>query len=752
MMEVCPLAPAIGETLDGKYQIVREVRREATGVVYEAMATSLGRRVAVKTLFEATSGDSQLAARCQREARAAGGIGNPHIIAVFDSGRSQRGLLFLATELLDGVPLSAWLKQSLRLPVPLAVDVMSQVLGGLSAAHQHGIVHRGLTPESIFVGSGKERPNLIKLIDFGIPKVSGPQAPRPAAKLAASAAGVVLANPLYMSPEQIRGPAEAIDHRTDIYSAGVILYQMLCGGTPFAGDDVPRLLRDILAGDYPRPCAVRPEIPAALESAIVRALERDVRKRFATAAAMRELISRCAVETAPASVSASALPDSFALEPNTMVDAPAVGANAGPRANPFAAIPETGSAPALDRDGNDRLVARPPSPPRQTAEPAPLRLDMSLRARALARDKGAVLAARRRARRGFPWLALLAGVPVVAVALIFALRGHRREAASPAPPPPREEMQRFFLRISPENANVTVDHVPVSARELPLDSGPPRAHSLKVAAPGHLTRTFTFTASAGMELVVRLGHTLPAPSSSDPPPLPAELAVDYPEKPRPAEEIVRAFAQLGRYAACLAVTAEANAAARKAGNRGAALGEEFAPCQRLIEGAAPKEPRFLALRPAAEAYVAAAHGGEKPETLGRMTSRFRAELIAERTFWQMQELARIGQDEGKKAAWHLRRVALAAAAWVRARRSSSANGWGGEAQAAKLEAHVQALEDYVRGGNQGIGSIRGADDFMRAAQELLALARPKTGARIGDADVYDACRKLLTDFDALVLD
>ena len=752
MMEVCPLAPAIGETLDGKYQIVREVRREATGVVYEAVAASLGRRVAVKTLFEATSGDGQVAARCQREARAAGAIGNQHIIQVFDSGRSQQGLLFLAMELLDGAPLSSWLKPSRCLPIPLAVDVMGQVLRGLSAAHQHGIVHRNLTPESIFVGGGKERPNLIKLMDFGIPKVLGPQAPQPAAKLDGSAAGVALGTPLYMSPEQIRGPAETVDHRTDIYSAGVILYQMLCGGTPFKGDDVSRLLRDVLEGEYPRPRAVRPEIPAALETAIVRALERDVRKRFATAAAMRELISSSAAQAAPASVSASALPDSFALEPDTMVDAPAVGANASPRATPFAASLGTGTTLVLDRDENESLAPRPPSPPRPTAEPAPLRLDMSPRARALARDKGATLAARPRARRGVPWLALLGGVLVVAVAFIFAFRGHRRQVASPAPSPPREEMQRFFLRISPENAEITVDHIPVSARELPLDSGPPRAHSLKVAAPGHLTRTFTFTASAGMELVVHLGHTLPAPSPSDPQPLPAELAVDYPEKPRPAEEIVEAFAQLGHYAACLAVTAEVNAAAGKAGNRAAALGEEFAPCQRLLDGAAPREPRFLALRPAAAAYVAAAQGGEKPETLGRMTSRFRAEFLAERAFWQMQELARIGQDEGKKAAWHMRRVALAAAAWVRARRSGSTNGRGGEAQAAKLEAHVQALEDYVRGANQGIGNIRGADDFMRTTQELLALARHKTGARIGDADVYDACRKLLTDFDALVLD
>ena len=766
MAEVCPLAPALGETLDGKYQIQREVRRETTGVVFEAVEASGGRRVAIKTLFEALSGDAALSTRCQREARAAGAIGNRNILQVLDSGRTPRGLLFLVTELLDGAPLSAWLKQSLRLPAPLAADVMGQVLGALSAAHQHGLVHRGLVPDSILVLNDKTRPNSVKLIDFGIPKGNGTQVPGPAgARPAGNMAGLAPGVLPYLSPEQIRG--ETVDHRSDIYAAGVILYQMLCGSTPFQGDDPARLARDILEGDYPKPRTVRPELSVTLETTIVRALDRDLRKRFATAAAMRDLLSSRLTPPAP-TVATASLPDAFVLEPDTVVDARAVDGPASPRLPPPPPMSQVAGALAPDVAGArapevasgllpafealDPAAVRPLAPPRPGAEPPALKLAMTPRARAQARDKGATMAALPRARRRVPWWALAGGVLVLAVVLVMVLRPRRAEVTALAPaanPAPREEIQRFFLRISPAVAKVTLDHVPVSARELPIDSGPPRAHSLQVAAPNHLTRTFTFTASPGMELVVRLGHTLPAPSPADPPPLPAELALDYPEQPRPAEEIVQAFAQLDRYVACL--TAAAVIGPRRAPELFA--GEGFLPCRSLVDDPAPAEPKLLALRPVAMAYVTAARKGERGETLGQMAYRFRAEFLAERAYWQLQELARIGQDEGRKAAWHMRRVALTAAAWVRARRGGAAGARSAEAQATKLEAQVQALEDYVRGSNQGIGNIRGAEDFRRAAQELLALARPKTAPRPpSEAAIYEACRKLLTNFDALVLD
>ena len=176
---ILPSRPALapGELLEGKYQITRELGRGAMGIVYEALHMALGRRVAVKTLIEGSGGDTELGARFEREARAASAIGHPHIIDVFDLGRTKDGLLFMVMELLDGSPLEAMLKKTPKLPVALTVDLMSQVLGGLAAAHKNGIVHRDLKPDNIFVIDTEERPNFVKIVDFGISKILGPKAP-----------------------------------------------------------------------------------------------------------------------------------------------------------------------------------------------------------------------------------------------------------------------------------------------------------------------------------------------------------------------------------------------------------------------------------------------------------------------------------------------------------------------------------------------------------------------------------------------
>ena len=141
------------------------------GVVHEALHMALGRRVAVKTLLAETGNDPQLAARFEREARAASAIGHPHIIDVFDLGRTPEGLLFMAMELLDGQPLASLLEKTPCLPLPLAIDLMRQILVGSAAAHKNGIVHRDLKPENIFILNTEDRPNFVKIVDFGISKM-----------------------------------------------------------------------------------------------------------------------------------------------------------------------------------------------------------------------------------------------------------------------------------------------------------------------------------------------------------------------------------------------------------------------------------------------------------------------------------------------------------------------------------------------------------------------------------------------------
>jgi serine/threonine-protein kinase len=248
-----------GQILGGKYQIVREIGRGAMGVVHEALHMALGRRVAVKTLLAETSNDPQLAARFEREAIAASAIGHPHIVDVFDLGRTPEGLLFMAMELLDGQSLASLLVKTRCLPLPLAISLISQVLSGLAAAHKNGIIHRDLKPDNIFILNTEDRPNFVKIVDFGISKMLVRSAPGRGAvgKGSGTVVGTVMGTPLYMSPEQVLGQVALIDHRTDIYSTGVVLYEMLCGRTPFEDESpaqvfthiVPRKMAQVSGAD-----------------------------------------------------------------------------------------------------------------------------------------------------------------------------------------------------------------------------------------------------------------------------------------------------------------------------------------------------------------------------------------------------------------------------------------------------------------------------------------------------------------------
>ena len=159
-----------GQILDGKYKVIGELGRGAMGVVYRGLHVALDRRVAIKTLRQELSSDAELASRFEREARAASAIGHPHIIDVFDLGRTPEGLLFMVMEFLDGQALGQVLAERRQLPLPMAVDIISQVLGGLSAAHKSGIVHRDLKPDNVFLIHDEDHANFVKIVDFGIAK------------------------------------------------------------------------------------------------------------------------------------------------------------------------------------------------------------------------------------------------------------------------------------------------------------------------------------------------------------------------------------------------------------------------------------------------------------------------------------------------------------------------------------------------------------------------------------------------------
>lgn len=757
-----PAALAVGEILEDKYQILCEIGRGAMGVVYEALHVALGRRVAVKTLLEEMSADAQLAVRFEREARAASAIGHPHIVDVFDLGRTQDGLLFMVMELLDGDSLLTILQKRGTLSVPLATDIMTQVLSGLSAAHKHGIVHRDLKPDNIFVLDSEERPNFVKIVDFGISKMVGTQGTGPAAtaKVAGTMVGSVLGTPLYMSPEQAIGQIASIDHRTDIYSAGVVLYEMLCGRTPFTGETYAQILGGILEGKYPAPHTFRPEITPDLEAAIARALERDMQKRFPTAAAMRTAIAGSAEMTpgpvlmspqAGSHISLGTLHgqgDENSLPPPLAAPAALLAKveSRPPRSDGdlFAPPPESELPPSLAADNDHPLHARFISAPAPKSSHA--QVDKPEGSRSPSRDR---MAASAHASHGWMWVTALGIVAVLAVGGRFAYSALRPGQMSGTLFRPSDK-SKVVLVVEPKEASIQIDHIPAAAGELSVDSANAQAHVLNAAAPGRLTKRFSFTAKPGLKLSVHLGRTLPVPTPTDPVPLPAELAADYPDNPQTSAEIDLAFAKLDRYADCLAMTSDADG--KKNGSHARLRGEELGFCKRSIATAAAAEPAVPELQSAAEAYLAAVQDGQKLETLNRMAATFRAEFIAARTAWQMEELSRQGKDEGQKAAWHMRRIALAAQAWVRARKAGFYGGQAGNAQRAKLGEYMQAFLDYSKSAQREMGHLFGTSDFIREAQELLALAHGQGGKVATEFAALDACRKLLTAFDALILD
>jgi serine/threonine-protein kinase len=752
-----PGAVAIGEVLDGKYQIVRELGRGAMGVVYEALHLALERKVAVKTLLEEVSADPQIGARFEREARAASAIGHPHIVDVFDLGRTGNGLLFMVMELLDGESLGSMLKRTPKLPIPLAVHLMSQVLSGLGAAHKHGIVHRDLKPDNIFVLTSEERPNFVKIVDFGISKViapTGPGNPNVTAKVAGTMVGSVLGTPLYMSPEQAIGQVASIDHRTDIYSAGVVLYEMLCGRTPYLGDSYVQIFAALLEGNYPPPRSLAPEIPPELEAAIVRALDRDMDKRFPSVAAMRQAIGASADLTPapvlmpvsigePLGAAAPQVPSigksSIALAPTPAP--PPSARRPGPAHDPFAPPPDTNMAPILADDLERPVALRTPVRSEESGRAAvvsrPQRSpDVAAASGGKSPSKGTIaperiLSARARSRLLMVLAAL--GIAIAARVAYSVFRSDGQGSLSlrrPASP-------TVLLDLLPSDATVQLDHSPTSQRELVLQEG--TEHVLNVAAPGRLTRRFSFVARPGLKVSIHLGHALPLPAPTDPAPLEAELAADSPENPHDAGEVENAFAKLDRYAECLSLSGDAASDGKKGNARSRMRAEEYGLCQRLTAEASAASPAMPELQAAADGYLAAVHGGQRMEQLARLGATFRAEYLAARAQWQMEELALQRKTPGQ-ADWHARRVALAAQTWVRSLKA----GQGAPQAATKLQEYQRAFLEHA---TQGGAPPSGQSDFLQAAADVAALA----GRKPTELVALDAVRRLFSAFNALIL-
>ncbi|HKZ32822.1 MAG TPA: serine/threonine-protein kinase [Vicinamibacteria bacterium] len=260
-----PIGP---ETRFGPHEILGSVGAGGMGEVYRASAPRLGREVAVKVLPPQFAGDPDRLRRFDLEARAAGGLNHPKVLGILDVG-SENGHPYVVSELLEGETLRQRLRVAPLTPKK-AMEVAVQIAHGLAAAHDKGIVHRDLKPENLFV----TREGRVKILDFGLAKLTREGSPDDEATLAsgdtpaagdaaATEAGAILGTVGYMSPEQARGlPA---DQRSDIFSFGVVLYEMVSGRRPFARETHAETLTAILKDDPPELALTHPNVPPALE-------------------------------------------------------------------------------------------------------------------------------------------------------------------------------------------------------------------------------------------------------------------------------------------------------------------------------------------------------------------------------------------------------------------------------------------------------------------------------------------------------
>jgi len=462
-----------GTLIDGKYRIVRRVASGGMGAVYEVVHERIRRNLAMKFILPELAASEEVSQRFEIEARAASAIGHENIVEVTDMGTTSDGLPFLVMEYLEGIDLAALLDQG---PVDQArtVHIVSQVLAALEAAHEHQIIHRDLKPENVFLIERGGDPDFVKLLDFGISKFAGGEE----AKLHLTSTGLILGTPYYMSPEQARGERE-LDQRSDLFSIGVILYQLLTGERPFAADNLNQLLYQITSGQVTSPRELNPEISQPLERVVLKALAHDVEHRFASAPEFRAALlgekHLSTREMPPARVSTDRLNAAGAFLP-TVADATDTDVDPAARGTPLA---WTG----------DRTRKTSPS------------------------------------GQGLVWAGLAGLVVVAAVVTVVLMRnqGQRPDRGSAAAPPAavtqplpmrvtmaptrvmhiQAETIRLTLRLDPAQARVSLDGKRVA--KTPIDL--PRSvstHVVRVEADGYAAQDLKVIATSDQTLVIQL--------------------------------------------------------------------------------------------------------------------------------------------------------------------------------------------------------------------------------------------------------
>lgn len=279
----------IGKTIAGRYEILQKLGEGGMGVVYKAMQTSVERIVALKILHPHMTGNEEALKRFQREAKTTSKLRQANAIHIYDFG-VEGSLSFLVMEYIEGESLDDVIRKSGALELPRVANIVRQVCYALAEAHDLGIVHRDLKPSNIYLSRKRDGSEEVKVLDFGIAKVLGEQQ----GMTRLTQTGMIIGTPQYMSPEQVEGLP--LDHRSDVYSLGIIMYELLTGETPFQADTPFKLLMKHVKEKPVPPRKFRPNIaiPEAVEKIVLKALEKDPAKRFQSISELQQSLEAAA--------------------------------------------------------------------------------------------------------------------------------------------------------------------------------------------------------------------------------------------------------------------------------------------------------------------------------------------------------------------------------------------------------------------------------------------------------------------------
>jgi len=276
--------PLVGTLVAERYRVEKRLGQGGMGTVYVAEHLGIGKRVALKCLNPEYAANAMVVERFLREARLATAAGNEHIVDVTDIGKLPDGAPFIVMELLEGRELGDALAQDGPFVIGRAVRILRQACDALAAAHDKGIVHRDLKPDNLFLAKRTRDPEFVKVLDFGISKLTESGKVQ---KLTGT--GMTLGTPHYMSPEQAQG-LPSVDHRTDVYALGVILYELLVGELPFDEETFPMLVVAIVTRDAPSVRVRRKDVPFELDAVVQRCLAKDPELRPQSVAELAALL------------------------------------------------------------------------------------------------------------------------------------------------------------------------------------------------------------------------------------------------------------------------------------------------------------------------------------------------------------------------------------------------------------------------------------------------------------------------------